>query len=301
MIEAVNSDIRRQEYRLMAQLCPTLGPLVGSALELFDGKPASGWSFYVLRRDPDRARRPLLEGEVRRGAACAALALRGRSGWLACPPCDALWETDAASNGKAQPLDEEAVERWGIDPEELTGFLEFLGIERLTTPGPGPLGWPSRPLARMGAGPALCCPPSPAGLTLETAAPVGEVADLVMAGREPDARDDFYAEACARRNHGLGRFWLARLPNGRAAATVSAWAVWDGQAYMAMGLTAPDLRGRGYSGWLIPAMAKSLLGEGLTPTFLCREALLPFYRRQGMVQIGEYRQYYTESSELDVE
>ena len=39
MIEAVNSDIRRQEYRLMAQPCPTLGPLVGSALELFDAKP----------------------------------------------------------------------------------------------------------------------------------------------------------------------------------------------------------------------------------------------------------------------
>ena len=135
MIEAVNSDIRRQEYRLMAQLCPTLGPLVGSALELFDGKPASGWSFYVLRRDPDRARRPLLEGEVRRGAACAALALRGRSGWLACPPCDALWETDAASNGKAQPLDEEAVERWGIDPEELTGFLRDAGFRDITVYG----------------------------------------------------------------------------------------------------------------------------------------------------------------------
>ena len=233
MIETVSSEIRLQEYRLMAQLCPTLGPLAGSALELFYGKPASGWSFYVIRRRPDFENPPLLEGEVRRGAVSAALAIRGHSAWLVCPPADVPWETDGAAG-------EEAARIWGIDPEELTGFLEFLGVERLTTPAPGPMGWNSRPLARMGPGPALVCPPVPQGLTLETAAPVGEVADLVMAGKGADARDDFYAEACARRNHGLGRFWLARLPGGRPAATVSAWAVWEGEGYMAMGITAPD-------------------------------------------------------------
>ena len=128
---------------------------------------------------------------------------------------------------------------------------------------------------------------------------MGEVADLIMAGQPRDAWEDFYAECCTRRNHGLARMWVAREAGGKPVSTVSAWAVWQGRAYMAMGLTVPECRGKGLAGWLIPAMARQLLEEGQAAEFLCRPALVPFYTRLGMKQAGNCFKYYTESSELD--
>ena len=93
--------------------------------------------------------------------------------------------------------------------------------------------------------------------------------------------------------------WVAREAGGKPVSTVSAWVVWQGRAYMAMGLTVPECRGKGLAGWLIPAMARQLLEEGQAAEFLCRPALVPFYTRLGMKQTGNCFKYYTESSELD--
>ena len=46
-------------------------------------------------------------------------------------------------------------------------------------------------------------------------------------------------------------------------------------------------------------MARQLLEEGQAVEFLCRPALVPFYTRLEMQQIGNCFKYYTESSELD--
>ena len=204
------------------------------------------------------------------------LAVKGRAAWLAVP------------RGCEAP-----------EGDELASFLGFVGACSLHSNGPGPEGWNRSVLARMAPGPELTEGSAPAGVQLDEAPPMGEVADLIMAGQARDAWEDFYAECCTRRNHGLARMWVAREAGGRPVSTVSAWAVWEGRAYMAMGLTAPDYRGRGVAGWLIPAMARRLLAEGLAVEFLCRPALEPFYARLGMQKTGDCFKYYTESSELD--
>ncbi len=204
------------------------------------------------------------------------LAVKGRAAWLAVP------------HGSEAP-----------EGDELASFLGFVGAASLHSNGPGPAGWKKSVLARMAPGPDLAERPAPEGFRLDKVPSMGEVADLIMAGQPRDAWEDFYAECCTRRNHGLARMWVARAAGDKPVSTVSAWAVWEGRAYMAMGLTTPECRGKGLAGWLIPAMARQLLEEGQAVEFLCRPALVPFYTRLGIQQTGNYFKYYTESSELD--
>ena len=57
-------------------------------------------------------------------------------------------------------------------------------------------------------------------------------------------------------------------------STVGAYAMANGEAYMAMGETLPELRGRGIGGWLIPYLANELAGGGLDrDIFVCGRAL----------------------------
>ncbi len=78
---------------------------------------------------------------------------------------------------------------------------------------------------------------------------------------------------------------------GRPVSTVGAYAMANGEAYMAMGETLPELRGRGIGGWLIPYPANELVGEGWTVTFLCGRALPLFYERLGFVPQKQYVKY----------
>ena len=197
------------------------------------------------------------------------LAVKGRAAWLAVP------------HGSEAP-----------EGDELASFLGFVGAASLHSNGPGPAGWKKSVLVRMAPGPDLAERPAPEGFWLDKAPSMGEVADLIMAGQPRDAWEDFYAECCTRRNHGLARMWVARAAGDKPVSTVSAWAVWEG-------LTTPECRGKGLAGWLIPAMARQLLEEGQAAEFLCRPALVPFYTRLGMKQTGNCFKYYTESSELD--
>ena len=56
---------------------------------------------------------------------------------------------------------------------------------------------------------------------------------------------------------------------GQTLCTVGAYAVANGQAYMACGQTAEPLRGKGIGGRLIVQMANALVAEGKHPVFLC--------------------------------
>lgn len=70
-----------------------------------------------------------------------------------------------------------------------------------------------------------------------------------------------------------------------------AYAMANGEAYMAMGETLPELRGRGIGGWLIPYLANELAGEGWTVTFLCAAERCRFYERLGFVLQKQYVKY----------
>lgn len=69
------------------------------------------------------------------------------------------------------------------------------------------------------------------------------------------------------------------------------YAMANGEAYMAMGETLPELRGRGIGGWLIPYLANELAGEGWTVTFLCAAERCRFYERLGFVLQKQYVKY----------
>ena len=79
-----------------------------------------------------------------------------------------------------------------------------------------------------------------------------------------------------------------------AQLTVGAYALCNGQAYMACGQTAESLRGKGIGGRLIVEMANSLAAEGLHPVFLCAPERVRFYSRLGFAKQAEYARYVPE-------
>ena len=75
---------------------------------------------------------------------------------------------------------------------------------------------------------------------------------------------------------------------GQTLCTVGAYAVANGQAYMACGQTAEPMRGKGIGGRLIVQMANALAAEGEHPVFLCAPERVHFYTRLGFAKLGEY-------------
>ena len=58
-------------------------------------------------------------------------------------------------------------------------------------------------------------------------------------------------------------------------STVGAYAMANGEAYMAMGETLPELRGRGIGGWLIPLPGQRAGRGGLDRDIFVRGRALP--------------------------
>ena len=84
---------------------------------------------------------------------------------------------------------------------------------------------------------------------------------------------------------------LGALQGETLACTVGAYALANGQAYMACGETAEPLRGRGIGGRLIVRLANELSAEGFRPVFLCAPERVHFYTRLGFEKLGEYARY----------
>ena len=101
----------------------------------------------------------------------------------------------------------------------------------------------------------------------------------------PTKRDDFYSELCSKRSRGLARVWTLEL-EGNIICTVGAYALANGQAYMACGETVEALRGKGIGGRLIAEMANALAAEGWMPVFLCSPERVHFYTRLGFEKMG---------------
>lgn len=146
----------------------------------------------------------------------------------------------------------------------------------------------------LAAGRALPLPPVQeelwAALRWEKSPPAGPVADALFAHQGQARRDDFYSELCTKRSRGQARVW-ALYQGESLVCTVGAYALWNGQAYMACGQTDAALRGRGIGGRLIVQMANTLAAEGWQPVFLCSPERVPFYTRLGFTRLGEYARY----------
>ncbi len=185
------------------------------------------------------------------------------------------------------------------NPDELAGFLNFCGCEAVVLDEAGcppPTGWKrAKTLSVFGLPPGrqLPLPEADAALwqSLEknTEPAAGKTAEMLFPDR-PGKRDDFYSELCSKRSRGLARVWTLER-EGEIVCTVGAYALADGQAYMACGETAEALRGRGIGGRLIVGMANALSAEGWMPVFLCSPERVHFYTRLGFERLGEYARY----------
>lgn len=225
------------------------------------------------------------------------------------PYYGALLPLELALFGKSQPgrfyagptlaLDlggQTAVALGHANPEELAGFLAFCGVEKLIADGPAPAGWErAEPLTLFGLAPgrALALPGADetlwAGLRLNRDPSPGELAKTLY----PDApawRDDFYSALCSKRSRGLARVW-ALEGEGKILCTVGAYALREGEAALACGMTAAPLRGKGIGGRLIAGAANALAAEGWRVSFLCREERVHFYTRLGFSPLGTLSLY----------
>lgn len=186
------------------------------------------------------------------------------------------------------------------NPDELAAFLQFAGCRALLwdeKAGRPPTGWlriRTQTIFGIAAGETLPLPEKEPelwrGLTFDKAPSAGAVADFLFADRSPARRDDFYSELCSKRSRGRALVW-ALEQNGAVVCTVGAYAVHHGQAYMACGMTAESLRGRGIGGRLIVQMANELSVRGLAPLFLCSPERVRFYARLGFRELGALARY----------
>ena len=188
------------------------------------------------------------------------------------------------------------------NPDELAGFLGFCGCRAVVLDEnrcPPPTGWKrAETLSVFGLAPGRQLPEPAvdralwASLAFDPEPPAGPVADSLFADR-PGRRDDFYSELCTKRARGLARVW-ALWQEKKIVCTVGAYALGDGQAYMACGETAEPLRGQGIGGKLIVRLANELSAGGWKPVFLCGPERVHFYTRLGFEKIGEYARYISQ-------
>ena len=131
------------------------------------------------------------------------------------------------------------------NPEELAGFLAFCGCEAVVLDEaecPPPTGWKrakTHSVFGLAPGRQLPLPEADAALwqslAKNTEPAAGKAADLLFPDR-PSKRDDFYSELCSKRSRGLARVWTLER-EGNIICTVGAYALANGQAYMACGQT----------------------------------------------------------------
>lgn len=185
------------------------------------------------------------------------------------------------------------------NPDELASFLAFCGCSAAIlddAEGLPPTGWArvkTHSVFGLQPGQQLPLPAADEtlwqSLTLEETPSAYPVAEFLFPDR-PSRRDDFYSELCTKRSRGRAKVWTLNR-EGKLICTVGAYAIANGQAYMACGETVESLRGKGIGGRLIVQMANELSAEGYQPVFLCSPERVHFYTRLGFAKLGEYARY----------
>ena len=158
------------------------------------------------------------------------------------------------------------------NPEELASFLNFCGCRAVILDEaecPPPVGWQKtcdHTIFGLAAGEQLPLPAQTEAqkalwdsLTFVEDPASGPVAENLFPDR-PARRDDFYSELCTKRSRGKALVWTLEQ-GGNIVCTVGAYALCNGQAYMACGQTAEALRGQRVGGRLIVQMANALYLE----------------------------------------
>ena len=188
------------------------------------------------------------------------------------------------------------------NPEELASFLGFCGCHAVILDEaecPAPTGWvreAALTIFGLAAGEQLPLPAQTEAqkalwesLTFVEDPASGPVAQVLFPDR-PARRDDFYSELCTKRSRGKALVWTLEQ-GGEIVCTVGAYALCNGQAYMACGQTAEAIRGQRVGGRLIVQMANALSIQGYQPVFLCSPERVHFYTQLGFHPLGILARY----------
>lgn len=169
--------------------------------------------------------------------------------------------------------------------EELEAFCAFAGVSELEGAPDLLPSFRRHRLLQM----ELAAPAQPALSTL-AAAKIDEQPNLwqlAFAGLLQVRPEDWYAEACARRNRGLAQIYAVQT-EGCYAATAGIYAMRPNAAYLTAVATAPAYQGRGFARALLDKLAEFCAGRTLT--LLCEPELRLFYERAGYVLRKEVNQ-----------
>lgn len=165
--------------------------------------------------------------------------------------------------------------------EELLSFLGFAGITRLVTDGTLLFGWMPDLMqvmewtdgARQSEAPAAL----PQGFIDKP--PMEEVMDVLAASIPEHGgawRDGFYADVCARQNHGLAHMVGLRRA-GALVAVAGALCLTPAEAYLGGVETLPAWQGQGFASALVRHLCGLYAQRRVT--LLCQGQLVPFYTR----------------------
>ena len=161
--------------------------------------------------------------------------------------------------------------------EELACFLGMTHVQVLESDGWMPPAWQEVPVCAMRHSAPL--PQAVAHALLENPPPK-EVYELLAAAGTAEglpAYDDFYADACVRRNHGVS-LTLGVQADGVLVCSATAQAITGQEVYIADVCTAPAYRGKGRASAVVAGLCGRFLQR---KTLLCAPELVFFYRRLG--------------------
>ncbi len=179
------------------------------------------------------------------------------------------------------------------DAEEFGAFLRFSQVLQLTTSNPPPPGWKvvekSRVLLRPSNRilPAFIEHKEVKGFS-KTVSP-SDILTLLESSDgpiPPAARDYFYADLCARRNHGHAILY-GILQNNALLSTAGIWALLEHEGYLANVETHFSHRNQGYASFLLSQLCHDF-GSTHSLSLLCQEPLIAFYSRFGFAPTEEY-------------
>ncbi len=181
--------------------------------------------------------------------------------------------------------------------EEFGDFLRFCNILQLTSNHQPPDGWQVVETTRV----MLRAPATQAALPARVALNSGEsfcksvspssVLALLESGDGPIpplARDFFYADLCARRNHGYTAMY-GITKNNTLLAGAGIWALLEKDAYIANVETHALHRHRGLATTLLTSLCCDF-GKTRTLSLLCEEPLISFYTRFGFQ--ADYQHFF---------
>ncbi|MDD3428721.1 MAG: GNAT family N-acetyltransferase [Oscillospiraceae bacterium] len=173
------------------------------------------------------------------------------------------------------------------DETELAAFLSFCGADDLKSDGYIPQGWSQAFLLYnmqySGEQPQISCK---AQIEIEQATNLTDVMEMLRdEAFTGEKLDNFYADACRRKNQGFAQIWAARQ-KGKLVATAGAYSMYQNEAYLAAVETLPMYRAQGIASALVAALSHHLHTQGWRVTLSCKQNRVHLYSCLGFATVN---------------